>query len=132
MQKKRLRIILLVVLFIGLILYLAYRGFSGPPQITVVNNSASELTAVLLSGEGWSQQVTNISPRKSITAFVYPRSESGLHVSFISNGKRINKGDLEYIEPGEGYCVTITVDEDLMVSTSGTLGCFSFRRAIRI
>ncbi len=87
MFKKVIRVVLVIISIFGVASIIGYRGIYGPPQITIVNNSSSELTAVVLSGERWSQSVSNISMGNSVTVLVHPKGESGLSISFVSSGQ---------------------------------------------
>jgi hypothetical protein len=73
---------LLVLLLGGMALLLLWRGYSGPPVITVVNDSGSPLTNVTLEGNGFSQSLPDIVPGGSVTTIVHPRGESSFKVAF--------------------------------------------------
>ena len=82
-------------------------------------------------GSGWSQPTFNVMANKTKTVFVKKvQGESGLAISFVAQGQTKQKEDLAYIETHGGYCVVITVNEELNIEATYQGRCFSLRRAV--
>lgn len=96
-------------------------GCSRAPVITITNRSTNALTAVVVSGSGFSERIDRIAAGAERRLTVHPRGESGLRVTFDAGSQHIDVDDLAYIEAGGGYRVTVTVQPDLKVSASSDL-----------
>ncbi len=110
--------------------WLVAQGFLGHPTITIVNDSPSALSDIVIRGEGWSRELSDISPGASAAVVVKPNGESGLEIAFSADGKRFTKNDLAYIERNGGYCVAITICDDMEITSETKLTCFSWRRCL--
>ncbi len=126
-RKLWLLIILLALLFLRAL----YVAWLGPPVITIANESAGEVTGVVLRGEDFEKAVGSIGPGGSKAVVVRPPNESGLDLRFVASGKEYVRYDLAYIEAQGGYCTTFTIDDQLKVRRlDDGVFCFSLRRAI--
>jgi hypothetical protein len=78
-------------------------------KLNVVNQSSAELTDVLVSGTGFSQNLGSIQPGKQHSVSVTPTSESALKLEFNANGKHFTSAPQGYFEGSPSYKVTATV-----------------------
>ena len=126
------KVLIVAIVALGVIAFgwVAYRGFSGPPVITIVNDSTVLLSDIRIRGDGWSHDFPGVDPGAIVDAIATPRGESGVEITFIAGGERIARDDLAYIEREGGYCVTITVSEGMEISVQTEIHCFSWRRAV--
>ncbi len=115
---------------IAIALWLAICGFLGHPTITVINDSPLALSDIVIRGQGWSHDLPDINPGASAAVIVKPSGECGLEIAFSADGNRFTKSDLAYIERNGGYCVTITVSDDMEITSETKLTCFSWRRCL--
>lgn len=108
---------------IGIILALvvALAACSRSPVITITNRSPVVLTNIVVSGSGFSERIESIAAGAERRVSVRPRGESGLRVVFDAGSQHIDVDDLAYLESGDGYSVTVTVQSDLKVSASSNL-----------
>lgn len=91
-------------------------GCSESPVITISNLSSGSLSNVVVSGNGFTNQIPRVAPGTHQRVRVQLRGESALHVGFDVAGKR-NEYDLDiYIEGNDRYRVKVTVANDLGVS----------------
>lgn len=120
MKNRYKKVVIVTLIFIGLIvigLFVVVRFYSshgGAPKINIVNNSAAEITEILIEGNGCLAKIDKIAPDEAQTVILFPHGESGLSVSFRSkDGKIHKKDDLAYIEGHGGYFVNISISDDL-------------------
>ena len=92
-------------------------GASKPPQITVVNNSTSVLSEILLSGIGFKQMIDKIEPNQSKTVTVVPDGESSVTLEAVTPVKHITAKDLGYFERRGGYVIQITITSNYNIET---------------
>lgn len=92
-------------------------GVRNPPQITVVNNSTSAVTDILLYGNGFKQIINRIEPKESKTVTVLPEGESSVTMEAVTPVRYITAKDVGYFERAGGYKVQITITPDLNVET---------------
>jgi len=90
---------------------------SQPPQITVVNNSTSVVSEILLSGLGFKQVIDKIEPNQSKTITVMPDGESSVTLEAITPVRHITAKDLGYLERRGGYVIQITITSDYNIET---------------
>lgn len=93
-------------------------GARNPPQITVVNNSTSAVTDVILRGNGFSQIIEKIEPNSSKTVTVVPKGESSVSMEAVTPLKYVTAKDVGYIDRDGGYKVQITITKDGNIETS--------------
>jgi multidrug efflux pump subunit AcrA (membrane-fusion protein) len=130
---KRRRLLTLVISVITMVLVCAvfYRGYFGPPVITIINDSPYDVAEVVLRGDPFVKVVGRIPTKGRQTVVVHPLGESSLKMQFVANGRRVVKDDLAYIESSGGYCVTLKIDEHLEIRRVSDGGfCFAVRRAV--
>ena len=108
---------------------LIWRGYFGPPVVTVRNDSGSLVRQMILEGNGFSRTLPDLAPGGSITTIVRPRGESSLKISFVLNDRPVTKDDMTYLESGGGYRTSVTIRKDGVVECRTDLG-FSWRRAV--
>lgn len=118
-----------VLLLAGLTLMVLERGYYGPPVITVVNDSGSKITNVVLEGHGFSVTLPDVDSGEAVTTIVHPSGESSLKIDFQLDGRVVTKDDLIYIESRGGYLAIITVQRGGQVKCQYDSG-FSWKRAI--
>ncbi len=92
-------------------------GVKNPPQITVVNNSTSAVTEILLHGNGFKQIISRIEPNESETVTVLPKGESSVTMEAVTPLKYITAKDVGYFERDGGYKVQITITADYNIET---------------
>jgi len=85
---------------------------SGVP-VSIENQSASDLTNVVVSGKGFSESVGTIRAGNTESIRVRPKGESGIKVTFEVDGQRYSGIEEGYIENDNLYTVKITVDASL-------------------
>jgi hypothetical protein len=129
MTRAKILTITVGVLLTGVALMLLWRGYFGPPVITVVNDSGSRITSLVLEGNGFSVVLPDMAPGRSETAIVHPSGESGLKVSLQLEERIVSKDDLTYIEPAGGYTAIVTVHKGGQIDCLSGFG-FSWSRAI--
>lgn len=93
---------------------------SGVP-VSIANQSAADLTDVVVSGNGFSESVGTIQAGGSARLYVRPKGESGIKVAFEVNGQRYHGIDDGYIENDTLYTVDVTVDADFYISIKTSL-----------
>lgn len=93
-------------------------GAKQSPQITVVNNSPTPLTDILLYGNGFKQIINRIEPNESKTVTVVPAGESSVTMEAVTPPKYLTAKDVGYIEPGGGFEIKITVTPDYNIETT--------------
>ena len=93
---------------------------SGVP-VSIANQSASDLTDVVVSGNGFSESVGTIRAGGSANVRVRPKGESGVKVAFEVNGQRYYGIEDGYIESDNLYTVDVTVDADFSISIKTSL-----------
>ncbi len=133
MRSNRVLIIGPLVMLLGvLIVARVYRGYFGPPVITIVNESESVLSDMAVAGTGFRQSVSDLAPAGSTSFVVHPLGESGLELACRLADRRIETSNLSYIEASGGYAVTITVRHDGHVECkySPSNLTFNWRRAL--
>jgi hypothetical protein len=132
-RSRRVLIAAPVVMLLGvLIAARVYRGYFGPPVITIVNASESVLSDIAVAGNGFRQSVSDLLPAGSRSFVIHPLGESGLKLACRLADRRIETDNLSYIEASGGYAVTITVRHDGHVECEyppGNLN-FNWRRAL--
>jgi hypothetical protein len=96
-------------------------GCSPQNQVVVINQSNLQLRDVLVSGSGFSEQLGTIAPHEERRVVVHCRGESGLKISFKTDGNDVSFGPGGYFEGSGGYQVTATVSKDLGVSVKSEL-----------
>ena len=119
--KVFIAILIVVISIIAFKGYRLYSEYSKPPQITIINDSNSDLTNITLCGVGFNKKIGDIFTGKSLKVEVKPRSESSLEISFTANSKKYTKDDLAYIEPRGGYIVKLTIDETFNIKSENGL-----------
>jgi hypothetical protein len=92
-------------------------GARKPPQITVVNNSTSVLSEILLYGIGLRKLIEKIEPNQSRTVTVLPDGESSVTLEAVTPVKHITAKDLGYLERRGGYVIQITITSDYNIET---------------
>ena len=108
-----------------------YTGFLGPSAIFVQNNSAATLSDVHVLGGGWDHPLGELKAGGRINFIQHVRGEGTVQsISFVVDGKKMAHETGMYIEESGGYCVRLTVNQDLSVTTKQIFQCFGLRRAI--
>lgn len=128
-RAKLLTITLGVLLLAGVGLTLLWRGYFGPPVITVLNDSGSQITSLALEVDGFSVVLPDVVPGDSVTTIVHPSGESGLKIDFQLEDRLVTKDDLAYIESRGGYVAVVTVQRGGRIECRSGFG-FSWRRAM--
>lgn len=106
---------------LSLLLVSGVQGCSRHPQVTVHNNSGVTITNVVISGQGFSENLRDIVPGGSERAAVSPMADSGLRLGFDANGTRHNPPEDGYFEASPHYRVTATVAADLSVKVESSI-----------
>jgi hypothetical protein len=128
-RAKLLTITFGVLLLAGVTLMLLSRGYFGPPVITVVNDSGSTITGLVLGGDGFSVSLPDVVPGDSVTTIVHASGESSMKIDFQLEDRVVTKDDLTYIESEGGYVTIITVQKNGQIECHSGFG-FRWRRAI--
>ncbi len=96
-------------------------GCSLATEVFLENRTGQALEDIVLSGNGFTEQVGNLGPGKKIDLYVSPSGESGMGVAFTINGKRIDLPQSGYFEGGGQYIVSAIVNPDLSATVSASL-----------
>lgn len=110
-MKLPQRILVLTSLVVAALLSGCTRGAS----LTVVNRSTAELTNVVATGTGFTQQVGSIPAGTERHITIQPTSESGLQLDFDANGKHFKTAPQGYFEASVSK-VTATINLDFTVT----------------
>ena len=106
MSMRTLQVVAVAVLLSGCI--------SGVP-VNIDNQSASDLTNVVVSGNGFSESAGTIRAGDKAVVRVRPKGESGVKLAFEVNGQRYSALEQTYIENDNTYIVDVTVDAEFSV-----------------
>lgn len=87
-------------------------GCSRATPVSVDNQSGGILEDVVISGSGFEQPLGDIAAGVTATTTVLPEGESGLRVSFRSQGRHVVLPPSGYFEGGGQYAVTVVVTPD--------------------
>jgi hypothetical protein len=104
-----------------LLVMLLLAGCSRHASLTVVNETAVELTNVVASGSGFSVSLGTIPAGKEKRVPVIPKGESSVQLSFDAAGKHLTSAPDGYFESGGQYKVTATVSKDFSVKVKTDL-----------
>lgn len=107
--------------FLAIVVALLLSGCVSGVPVNIANQSASDLTDVVVSGNGFSESVGTIRAGGSATVRVRPKGESGVKVAFEVNGQRYHGIEDGYIENDNLYTVDVTVDADFSISIRTSL-----------
>ena len=130
-RRKAIAVALVLPASVALVLWVLWRGYSGPAVVTVSNLSGTHLSDVQLEGNGFLESLRDLAPGDIATVMVAPRGESSLKVSFDLAGERVTKGDLTYIEWDGGYRTLLTIRGAGDVECRTDRG-FSWARAVSV
>ena len=89
--------------------------------IKVKNNSGTDLTNLVISGNGFSNTIPKLKSNESTSIQVFPKGESSLTVQFLSNGKEFNLPQDTYFEGTGQYSVFVEIKDDLTVNIEVTI-----------
>ncbi len=89
--------------------------------ISIENRSSMSLESVVIKGSGFSHAMGRIAPQARETAAVVPTGESGLAISFIANGRRVDLPASGYFEGGGRYRVKVVVTPALAATVEAEL-----------
>ena len=90
-------------------------GCARQPQLTVVNQSSTPLTNLVVSGSGFSASVGTLAPGAQTRIGVSPSGESSLRFEFDAGGKHHSSAPDCYFENSSLYRVTATIGPDFSV-----------------
>jgi len=93
----------------------ALAGCARQPQLTVVNQSSTPLTNLVVSGSGFSASVGTLAPGAQTRFGVNPSGESSLRFEFDASGKHHSVAPDCYFENSPLYRVTATIGPDFTV-----------------
>ncbi|MBD9478386.1 hypothetical protein [Pseudoxanthomonas sp. PXM02] len=88
-------------------------GCGRATPVSVDNQSGGILEDVVISGSGFEQPLGDIATGVTATTMIFPKGESGLEVSFHSQGRHVVLPPSGYFEGGGQYAVTVVVTPDL-------------------
>jgi hypothetical protein len=89
------------------------------PNVTIINNSQSELSNVVISGTGFSQTVGNIKIGAKQSILIKPSGESGIALAFDTAGKRHSSKPRGYFESSADK-LNVTIAPDFTVDVKNT------------
>lgn len=92
-------------------------GCSREPQVIVINESASPLENLTVSGTGFLERAGRLEPGQRTQLTVAPKGESGLRLEFDANGSHHSPPEDGYFEANGGSHVTVRVKADFSVKT---------------
>lgn len=113
--------LLILRLILPVLLAAATISCSRHPQVTVVNESASPLLSVVVSGNGFSKALGPLAVGEKRTVEVIPTSETDLAFTFEALG--VPRAPLAdgYFGPSGGYRVTARVRPDFTVKVESVM-----------
>ena len=100
---------------------LGLAGCSSAPLFTITNQSDVDLTNVVASGAGFSQQIGSLAAGAQFRFQIRPRTDSGVMLSFNAQGRHIQTLEQGYVQPGSGYRVAVIIAKDFTVSVASAL-----------
>lgn len=110
MNKRTIHLILTVLLCLA-----AFTGCARQPQLTVINQSSTPLTNLVVSGAGFSVNFGTLAPGEQTRVGVSPLGESSLRLKFDAGGRRYSVAPNCYFENSPLYRVTATIGPDFTV-----------------
>lgn len=93
---------------------------SGVP-VSIENQSASDLTEVVVSGKGFSESVGTVRAGGSEIVHIRPKGETAVKVAFAVDGQRYSGTLDDTIENDNVYTIKATVSADLSISITTDL-----------
>ena len=114
-MKKILKLSTYLLCSAFLFVMLSNCGTKGA-NIKVINNSGTELTNIILSGNGFANKIPKLINNESTSIQVFPKGESSLTIQFVSNGKKFNLPLDTYFEGTGQYSVFVEIKADLTVN----------------
>jgi len=92
-------------------------GCAKGPVVMVVNDSASTLEKVVLTGSGFSEELGSSAPgsRRQITVDL--RSNSGIRLEFDVAGRHFESDNRWNFESGKGHLVVFQIEKNFTIST---------------
>jgi hypothetical protein len=96
-------------------------GCSRGPVVTVANHSGVTLSNVVVSGRGFSEQISALTPAEERQIVVHPRGESDIRLTFEASGRKIDSGGANYFENSSNYRISLTVGTNLDIVSSSRL-----------
>jgi hypothetical protein len=90
---------------------------SRPVQIKLINSSTNVLNNVMLEGQGFDVEFSELKPASFLSFHVHPKGESGAKLTFTADSKKYENDDVGYMEPSFGYYLTITIQSNLETKT---------------
>lgn len=103
------------VMFAAVLCLAALTGCARQPQLTVVNQSSTTLTDLVVSGSGFSTRLGALAPGEQRRLGVSPSGESSLRFEFDASGKHHSVAPDCYFENSPLYRVTATIGPDFTV-----------------
>lgn len=103
------------------LLFLATASCSRNPRVTVVNESSSPLTNLVVSGSGFSEPIGSLAPGEQKTVTVAPKSETGLSLTFEAAGTTHAPPADGYFEASGLYRVKARVKPDFAVKVESDI-----------
>ena len=92
-------------------------GCAKGPEVMVVNDSASTLENVFLTGSGFSEKLGSSAPGFRRKTTLDLRSNSGIRLEFDVAGRHFESDDRWNFETGKGHLVIFQVEKDFTIST---------------
>ena len=104
----------------GVVLFIGACSASHRPTIRVRNEAAAVLTNVKLTGRSFDTTIASVLPGQTREVRVSPRGETGVAVSFVANGSRVNVPEQGYFEASWWYTVDVTITREHQVTVHAT------------
>jgi len=104
--------------YLGFLSVLFAAGCSNKPEVAVINHSNHELENVWISGSGFSNKLENVPVQSEIHTKFRCSGESGIRLTFQSNGTNHDTKEIGYVEDDSFYKVAIEVKPDFSAEFS--------------
>jgi len=108
------------LLSLALALFIGACGALHEPTIRVHNEATEVLTDVRLTGTSFQTTIASVLPGQTHEVRVSARGETGVAVSFVANGNRLNVPEQGYFENSGWYIVDVTISKEHQVTVHTT------------
>ena len=88
---------------------------AGSLKIVIKNDSAVDVTHLMLTGKGFTQTVDRLGPAETKTLTMVPPSASSLSVVGVAADTHMTADDIGYFENSGSYRISITISSNLLI-----------------
>jgi hypothetical protein len=99
----------------------ALSGCSEAPFITLTNRSTVELSDIVVSGAGFSQRIDRLAPGAHSDFTIHPDEQTGVRVTFLADGKRVERPESGYVRARGRYVVAVVIEPALTMTVTSVV-----------